>query len=437
MTYHYWNPEIECSDRTCTRELQSGRLRDTVRRCYATIPHYRRAFDAVGLRPDDITGVDDLPRLPFTTKDDLRDNYPYGLFSAPMEQIVRLHASSGTTGKPIVVGYTRDDIGIWSECMARTLAAGGVQEHDVVQVAYGYGLFTGGLGAHYGAERLGATVVPLSGGNTSRQVMLMRDFGATALACTPSFALFLAESIVRSGIPREEVRLKVGFFGAEPWSNAMRRDIEARLNIVALDIYGLSEIIGPGVAYECPCQNGLHVCDDHFLPEIVSPDNGKPLAEGECGELVFTTISRTGSPVIRYRTRDLSRLYTDPCPCGRTSARIERIMGRTDDMLIIRGVNVFPSQIEAALLDIGYIEPHYQIVVDRAAGQMDSMEVLVEMSESTFTDEIRRIEELERRLCQAIMNTLNIHARVRLVEPNSIPRSEGKARRVVDKRDLL
>jgi len=436
MTYHYWDADIECADRDCIREIQGRRLRKMARRCYENVPHYRRAFEAAGLRPDDITGVDDLSRLPFTLKDDLRDNYPYGLFAAPMEQVVRLHASSGTTGKPIVVGYTREDIALWAECMARTMAAGGVKAHDVVQVAYGYGLFTGGLGAHYGAERIGATVVPLSGGNTSRQVMLMRDFGATALACTPSFAAYLAECIEQAGIPREEIRLKVGFFGAEPWSNAMRRDIEAKLGVLALDIYGLSEIIGPGVAYECPCQNGLHVCEDHFIPEIIDPESGKVLPPGEAGELVFTTITKVAAPVIRYRTRDLSRLYVDRCECGRTVSRIERIMGRTDDMLIIRGVNVFPSQIEAALLEAGYVEPHYQIVVDRAAGHMDEMEVRVEMSEAAFTDEVRRIEALEHGISHAIMSALGIHARVRLVEPHSIPRSEGKAVRVVDKQSI-
>lgn len=431
-----WDPEMECADRECLRLIQGQRLAKMARRCYDNVPHYRRAFDAIGLHPEDIRGLDDLHKLPFTVKDDLRDNYPYGLFAVPMDQVVRLHASSGTTGKPVVVGYTREDLGIWAECMARTLAAGGVRPHDVVQIAYGYGLFTGGLGAHYGAERLGATVVPVSGGNTKRQVMLLNDFGVTAIACTPSFAAYLAECLAESGIPRNNLRLKVGFFGAEPWSDAMRRDIEAKLGILALDIYGLSEIIGPGVAYECPCQNGLHVCDDHFIPEIIHPENGRPMPPGACGELVFTTVTKAAAPVIRYRTRDLSRLHLEPCACGRTSARIERIMGRTDDMLIIRGVNVFPSQIEAALLEIGCVEPHYQIVVDRAHGHMDHLEVWVEMSEATFTDEVRRVEALENRMGHAIMSTLGIHARVRLVEPRAIPRSEGKAQRVVDRRDL-
>jgi phenylacetate-CoA ligase len=423
-------------DRGCLREIQGQRLREMVQRCYDNVLHYHRAFENIGLHPQDIRSVDDLSKLPFTMKDDLRDNYPFGLFATCMEHVVRVHASSGTTGKPIVVGYTRRDLDLWAEGIARTLSAGGVQPYDVIQIAYGYGLFTGGLGLHYGAEKVGATVVPISGGNTKRQVALLTDFGATALACTPSFALYMAEAIHEANLPPGALKLKVGFFGAEPWSNAMRRDIEAKLNIKALDIYGLSEIIGPGVAYECPHQCGLHVVEDHFIPEIVNPETGEPLPPGATGELVFTTVTKEAAPVIRYRTRDLSRLNVEKCECGRTVARIDRIMGRTDDMLIIRGVNVFPSQVEAALLDVGYTEPHYQLVVDRAAGHMDSLEVWVEMSDVVFNDEIRRIEDLERRICKEVSATLGISVKVRLLEPRSIPRSEGKAKRVVDRREM-
>ena len=432
----YWDLSAECLDRSAMRELQSERLRATVARCYANTAHYRKAFDSTGLKPDDIRSLDDLPRIPFTVKEDLRDNYPFGLFAAPMEDVVRVHASSGTTGKPIVVGYTRDDIGLWAECIARTLTAGGVGRRDVIQVAYGYGLFTGGLGLHYGAEQVGAVTVPVSGGNTKRQAMLMQDFGATAIACTPSFAAYLAETLRDSGVDFSTLKLRVGFFGAEPWSDAMRREIEASLNILALDIYGLSEVIGPGVAYECEHQCGLHVAEDHFIPEIINPETGENLPPGEVGELVFTTVTKQAAPVLRYRTRDLSRLFTEKCACGRTAVRIERILGRTDDMLIIRGVNVFPSQIEAALLDIGYLEPHYVLIVDREAGRMDEVEVWVEISESVFNDEVRRIEDLEHRIRASISTTLGISIRVKLVEPRTIPRSEGKAKRVMDRREL-
>lgn len=432
----YWDLSAECLDRTAMRELQSDRLRTTVARCYANTAHYRKAFDSVGLKPDDIQSIDDLPRIPFTVKEDLRDNYPFGLFAAPMEDVVRVHASSGTTGKPVVVGYTREDIGLWAECIARTLTAGGVGHNDVIQVAYGYGLFTGGLGLHYGAEQVGAVTVPVSGGNTKRQAMLLQDFGATAIACTPSFAAYLAEILRDSGVDFSTLKLRVGFFGAEPWSEAMRREIEASLNIMALDIYGLSEVIGPGVAYECEHQCGLHVAEDHFIPEIINPETGENLPPGEVGELVFTTVTKQAAPVLRYRTRDLSRMFTEKCACGRTAVRIERILGRTDDMLIIRGVNVFPSQIEAALLDVGYLEPHYVLIVDREAGRMDEVEVWVELSESVFNDEVRRIEDLEHRIRTGISTTLGISIRVKLVEPRTIPRSEGKAKRVMDRREV-
>lgn len=432
----YWNEDIECMDRSAMRDLQSQRLRDTVRRCYDTVPHYRLAMEAKGVCPGDIRGVDDLSALPFTVKTDLRDNFPFGLFAASMDQVVRIHASSGTTGKPIVVGYTKDDIALWAECIARTLSAGGVTSRDIIQVAYGYGLFTGGLGLHYGAERVGAAVVPISGGNTKRQITFLQDFGPTALACTPSFAAYIGETIRDEGIPLHSLKLRVGFFGAEPWSNAMRRDIEAKLGIMALDIYGLTEVIGPGVSYECPHQCGLHVCEDHFIPEIIDPDTEEVLPFGATGELVFTTITRQAAPVLRYRTRDLSRLYEEKCACGRTSVRMERLMGRTDDMLIVRGVNVFPSQIESALMELGYLEPHYLIVVDREAGHLDQIEVRVEVSDAMFNDEVRAIEDLEKRIHSEITHVLGISVKVRLVEPRSIPRSEGKAKRVVDKRDM-
>jgi phenylacetate-CoA ligase len=432
----YWQKDIECMDRDEMRELQLRRLRGTVRRCYDNVPHYRRAMDAKGVLPGDIHCVEDLCALPFTVKTDLRDNYPFDLFAAPMHQVVRVHASSGTTGKPIVVGYTKHDIALWAECIARTLSAGGVTCSDIIQVAYGYGLFTGGLGLHYGAEEVGATVVPISGGNTKRQISFLQDFGTTALACTPSFAAYMGETIRDEGIPLESLKLRVGFFGAEPWSNALRRDIEAKLGILALDIYGLTEVIGPGVAYECPLQCGLHVAEDHFLPEIIDPETEETLPPGAAGELVFTTISKEAAPVLRYRTRDLSRLHVDKCECGRTAVRIERLMGRTDDMLIVRGVNVFPSQIESALMELGYLEPHYLIVVDREAGHMDQIEVRVEVSDTMFNDEVRAIEDLERRIHHEISSVLGISVKVRLVEPRSIPRSEGKAKRVVDRRGV-
>ncbi len=436
MSDLYWQPKTECLDRDAMRRVQSERLRNTVWRCYENVPHYRQAFDDIGLHPADIRSIDDLPRLPFTTKADLRDNYPYGLFAAPLDEVVRLHASSGTTGKPIVVGYTRADLELWADCIARTLTAGGVGRNDVVQVAYGYGLFTGGLGVHYGSERVGATVVPVSGGNTKRQVMLMRDFSVTALACTPSFAAYLADAMVEAQVDLDELKLRVGFFGAEPWSDAMRREIESRLRILALDIYGLSEIIGPGVAFECAHHNGMHVSEDHFIPEIIDPETCEVLPPGSTGELVFTTVTKAAAPVIRYRTRDLSRMHVEPCACGRTLCRIERILGRTDDMLIIRGVNVFPSQIESVLLDIGCVEPHYVLVVDRTRGHMDELEVRVEVSESLFNDEVRRLEDVERRVQREIESVLGITAKVKLVEPRSIPRSEGKAQRVIDRRSL-
>ncbi|RPF49327.1 phenylacetate-CoA ligase [Thermodesulfitimonas autotrophica] len=431
-----WNPAVETMPREQLRELQLQRLKETVRRAYEKVPFYREKFKAIGLEPGDIKSLDDLARLPFTFKDDLRNNYPFGLFAAPLKEIVRIHASSGTTGKPTVVGYTREDIATWAEVVARTLGSVNTTPDDVVQVAYGYGLFTGGLGLHYGAEKLGATVIPISGGNTKRQIMLMQDFGTTVLCCTPSYALYIAEVLRESGIPRESLRLRAGLFGAEPWSENMRREIEEKLKIDAIDIYGLSEIIGPGVASECLCKNGLHICEDHFIPEIIDPATGKVLPPGEQGELVFTTITKQGFPVIRYRTRDISRLIDEPCPCGRTHIRMARVTGRTDDMLIIRGVNVFPTQIESVLLSIGQTEPHYLLVVDREKS-LDTLEVWVEVSEALFRDEVKGLEELERRIHDEIESVLGISVKVKLVEPKTIQRSEGKAKRVWDKRDLL
>ena len=430
-----WNLEYESMSRPRLAELQLKRLREVVDRVYARVPYYRQKMEEAGIKPEDIRSLDDLAHLPFTTKEDLRENYPFGLFAVPMEEVVRIHASSGTTGKMTVVGYTRNDIKIWAQVMARTLACAGGTANDRIQVAYGYGLFTGGLGVHYGAEMMGATVIPISGGNTKRPIQIMKDFATTILACTPSYALYLAEGAAEEGIDPKELPLRAGIFGAEPWSENMRKEIEEKLGITAIDIYGLSEVIGPGVASECLEQNGLHVFEDHFLVEVVDPETGKPLPPGEKGEVVFTTLTKEAFPVIRYRTRDISILYPEPCACGRTMTRMHRILGRTDDMLIIRGVNVFPSQIENALLEIGETEPHYMLVVDRQQ-QLDELEVWVEVSEELFSDEVRKMEHLENRIRQKIESTLGIGVRVKLVEPKTIPRSEGKAKRVVDRRDI-
>ncbi|MHB8170139.1 MAG: phenylacetate--CoA ligase family protein [Thermincolia bacterium] len=417
------------------RKLQLAKLKETVQRVYDKVPFYRQAFQAKGVEPGDIQSLEDLRKLPFTIKHDLRDNYPFGLFTVPMEDIVRVHASSGTTGKPTVVGYTQKDIVNWSDLMARSIAAAGGSKSSMVQIAYGYGLFTGGLGFHYGAERLGATVVPISGGNSKRQLMLMEDFGTNILCCTPSYALNLAEEAHEKGIDFSKLKIQAGIFGAEPWSLNMKKELEAKWGIKALDIYGLSEIVGPGVSYECTCQNGLHISEDFFLPEIINPETSEPLSYGEKGELVFTTIDKEGIPVIRYRTRDISILHEEKCDCGRTFVRMERVTGRTDDMLIIRGVNVFPSQVESVLLEIGETQPHYQLVVDRK-GNLDELEVWVEVSDKMFSDEVRRLEDIERKLRHEINSILGISAKIKLVEPKTIPRSEGKAIRVVDKREI-
>lgn len=432
-----WNDEFETLPREAIESLQFKRLRQTLDRVNATVPFYREHFRRAGVAPDQLKSLADLRRFPFTLKQDMRDNYPYGLFAVPLEQIVRIHASSGTTGKPTVVGYTRRDIDTWSELMARSFVAAGAHKGDVIHNAYGYGLFTGGLGAHYGAERLGASVIPMSGGNTKKQIMIMQDFGSTVLTCTPSYSLFLAESVAEMGLDIRDFKLRIGIFGAEPWSEKMRDEIEAKLNLKAIDIYGLSEILGPGVAIECfEAQHGLHIWEDHFLPEIINPETGEVLPDGEKGELVITTITKEGIPLIRYRTRDITRLIAEPCICGRTHKRIERLSGRSDDMLIIRGVNVFPSQIESILINMEGVEPHYQLIVDREEN-LDSLEVQVEVNERTFSDEIKVLQELSHRIRKEIKDLLGVTCKVRLVEPKTIARSEGKAKRVVDNRPQL
>jgi len=429
-----WNDEFETLPREAIESLQLKRLQQTVSRVAATVPFYKEAFARAGIRPDQIKTLDDLRRLPFTLKQDMRDNYPYGLFAVPLEQIVRIHASSGTTGKPTVVGYTRRDIDTWSELMARSFHAAGAHKGDVIHNAYGYGLFTGGLGAHYGAERIGASVIPMSGGNTKKQLMIMQDFGSTVLTCTPSYCLFLAEVAEEEGIDIRKLPLRVGIHGAEPWSEEMRAEIEEKLGIKAIDIYGLSEILGPGVGIECiEAQHGLHIWEDHFIPEIINPDSGEVLPTGEPGELVITTITKEGIPLIRYRTRDITRLIPEPCVCGRTHMRLERMSGRSDDMLIIRGVNVFPSQIESVLFNVEGVEPHYQLLVDREEN-LDTLEVRVEVNEQIFSDEIKNMQALSQRIQGDIKDLLGVTCKVRLVEPRSITRSEGKAQRVIDNR---
>lgn len=430
-----WQEKIETMPREELEALQSERLRNQVKRMYERVELFRSRMDEIGLKPEDIRGIEDLHKLPFSYKQDLRDYYPYGLFAEPMSNIKRVHASSGTTGKKIVVGYTENDIANWSDCVARMMNAVGLNENDFVQVSYGYGLFTGGLGAHYGAERLGATVIPTSSGNTSNQLQTMVDFGSTCLCCTPSYAMYLAEAAEEAGVI-DDLKLKVGIFGAEPWSEDMRKEIERKLRIKAYDIYGLSEIMGPGVSYECECQAGMHVCEDMFIPEIIDPDTLEVLPAGAQGELVFTTITKEGFPLIRYRTRDICSLNYEKCKCGRTHVRMNKPQGRTDDMLIIRGVNVFPSQIEEVLLKVsGDITPNYQIVVDRV-NNTDTFDINVEMSEEMFSDDIKSIEKTERLIKEKLRDMLGISAAVHLVNPKSIARSEGKAKRVIDKRKV-
>ncbi len=434
MAYH--QQALECMPREELKALQSQRLCAQVRRMYERVECFRKRMEEKGLTPQDIHGVEDLSKLPFSYKKDLRDYYPYGLFAEPLENIRRVHASSGTTGKRIVVGYTENDLRMWADCVARMFRAIGVGEKDVVQVSFGFGLFTGGFGAEAGAERVGATVIPISSGNTAMQIQTMIDFQATVLCCTPSYALYLAEEIERLGL-KDQLRLKAGIFGAEPWTESMRREIEQKLGIRAYDIYGLSEVLGPGVSYECECQAGMHICEDHFIAEIIDPDTGNVLPEGSTGELVFTSLTKEGFPIIRYRTRDICFLNYAPCPCGRTHLRMNKPSGRSDDMLIIRGVNVFPSQIEEVLLKVsgGKITPNYQIVVDRVSNN-DTFDVNVEMSEQLFSDDIKSIERIEKEITADLRSMLGIGAKVHLVNPKSIERSEGKAKRVIDRRRL-
>jgi phenylacetate-CoA ligase len=432
----FFNEEFETLPRVALEALQLKRLQSVLERIYSNVPFYKETFDSNGLKPSDISNLEDLQKLPFTTKQNMRDSYPYGLFAAPMDEIIRIHASSGTTGKPTVVGYTKKDISTWSELMARSFVAAGAHKGDIIHNAYGYGLFTGGLGAHYGAEQLGASVIPISGGNTKRQIMIMQDFGSTVLTCTPSYSLFMAEEAQAEGVDFKKLKLRVGIFGAEPWSEAMRHEIESKLNLSAIDIYGLSEIMGPGVAIECiEAKKGLHIWEDHFIPEIINPETGERLPEGERGELVITTITKQGIPLIRYRTRDITSLTYEPCICGRTHAIITRMSGRSDDMLIIRGVNVFPSQIEAILVGIEGIEPHYMLMIDRQ-GTLDTLTVQVEVSEHLFSDEIKVLQALARRVEKEIKDMLGVTCTAKLVEPKTIQRSEGKAKRVTDNRNL-
>jgi phenylacetate-CoA ligase len=430
-----WNEYIECMDRDSLTRLQNERLRKMVDRIYFNVPFYRKKLQEIGFTPGDVTSIEQLKNLPFTNKQDLRDNYPFGLFAVDQSDIVRIHASSGTTGKLTVVGYTRRDLDIWSEVTARALTAAGATKCDLIHVSYGYGLFTGGLGMHYGAEKVGATAIPMSGGNTKRQIQIMKDFGSTVLACTPSYALYLAETLYEEGYTPADIKLKSAILGAEPWTVEMRKEIEKKFNIKAFDIYGLSEIIGPGVACECQYQNGLHIAEDHFIPEIIDPVTLKPLPYGELGELVFTTITKEGLPLLRYRTHDISRLNIEKCECGRTHIRMEKCLGRTDDMLIIRGVNVFPSQIESVLLEMSETEPHYLMIVDRV-NNLDVLEIWIEINDQFFSDEIKELESLQRKIQSKIDSTLGLQAVIKLVEPKTIDRTDGKAVRVIDKRKL-
>jgi len=444
----HWHKEESLSRREM-RKLQGERLAKVCERVYNSVPFYRRAFDKAKVKPEQIKSIDDIKRLPFTTKTDLRDNYPFKMFAVPLKDIIRIHASSGTTGSPITVGYTRYDLEIWAEAMARTLTAAGVTNKDIVQNAYGYGLFTGGLGIHYGAEKIGATVVPISGGNTQKQIMLMKDYGSTVLCSTPSFCLYIYDAMKQENIDPKSTKLKVGVFGAEPWTDAMRKEIEEMMNIKAIDIYGLSEITGPGVSFECAeAQEGLHINEDYFYPEIIDPDTGETLPHGEEGELVLTTLLKEGIPLIRYRVKDISSLNPEKCKCGRTLVRMSRVRGRSDDMLIIRGVNVFPSQVEAVLLKSKYVAPHYIIRVDRK-GRMDEMSIDVEVTPefiksfekkiltddlTKFIGEFEGLKKLEKEIQNNIKDIIGITTKINLVPPNTIPRSEGKAKRVIDNR---
>lgn len=427
--------DLETLPKDELKELQLKRLQDLCARLYANVPFYQRKFDEIGITPKDIKSLSDIKYLPFTEKQDLRDNYPYGLFAMPKENIVRLHASSGTTGKATVVGYTARDIRNWANCMARSYTSVGLTQKDMIHIAYGYGLFTGGLGAHYGAEQLGAVAIPMSGGSTKRQVQLMRDFGATALCCTPSYALYLSEAGLEAGINFKDLPLRIGVFGAEPWTEVMRHEIEEKLAIKAYNIYGLSEVMGPGVACECESSAAglMHIQEDHFYPEIIDPITGEQLPEGEEGELVLTTLTKEGLPLLRYRTRDITSITSTPCACGRTFRRITRLKGRTDDMLIIRGVNVYPQQIEGIIIDAEGTAPHYQIIVDRE-GALDTVEILVEIAEDSFVDTIKGLQQREQKIQKTIKEFLGVTTKVRLVEPKTIERTDGKSKRIIDRR---
>ena len=434
MQDNYFEPDLETASREVLHWIQSRRLVKMVENCYNNVPLYKKRFDEMGLLPGDIKSIDDIHKLPFTYKTDLRDNYPFGMIAVPKEQLVRIHASSGTTGKQTVVGYTKNDIDVWAKGAARALVAAGATKSDYIHVSYGYGLFTGGLGLHYGAEMLGATAIPVSSGNTKRQVDILRDYGSDFLCCTPSYAMYIGETVRDMGIDPKTLKLRGGIFGAEAWSENMRREIEKILDIKAYDIYGLSEIAGPGVSFECKEQTGMHINEDFFYPEIIDPETGEQLPDGEYGELVFTCIGKEALPLLRYRTRDICKLSHKPCSCGRTLVKMSKTRGRTDDMLIIRGINVFPSQVEHVLLSLN-MEPNYQIIVDRK-NNLDTMEVQVEMSDQMFSDKVRNLEDVEHNIAAALQSTLNIAAKIRLVEPKSLPRSEGKAKRVIDKRHI-
>jgi phenylacetate-CoA ligase len=429
-----WNPEAECAPTELRKRMQLASLKNIAEKVYTKIPYYKKKFDDAGVKPTDIHSLADIAKLPFTTKDDLRETYPLGLLAVPMEQIEEVHMSSGTTGKPVVDAYTRGDIDLWCEVMARTLSMAGGCKDDIVQNCYGYGLFTGGPGAHYGSRLMGATVLPMSSGNTQRQITVMKDFGSTMLTCTPSYALYVAEVLHEEGVDLKDIKLKAGCFGAEPWSENMRKEIEAKLGIKAYDIYGLTEIIGPGVSSECETQDGLHIQEDYFYPEIIDPVSGKVLPFGEKGELVFTTLTKEGTPLIRYRTRDITYLFDTPCSCGRTTLKMHRLFGRTDDMMIIRGVNVFPSQIEQVLIAIEGTDPQYQIILTRGESHLDEIEVMVEVQQKFFTDETKGLENLRTKIASEMKSKLGVQAKIKLVEPKTIERSLGKAKRVIDNR---
>jgi len=431
----YYNEEAETMPRHEMEYWQSLNLSKTVRRVYDKVPLIRQRMDELKVKPDDIKNIKDIVKLPFTVNQDLRDTYPYGLFACDMSEIVRIQMSSGTTGKQKVVGYTKKDIDIWAECAARALKAAGADKNDIVHIAYGYGLFTGGLGMHYGAEKLGAVVLPASSGNTERQITMIKDLGCTVLCCTPSYALYIGETLEQMGVKLSEIKLKAGIFGAEPWTENMRKEIEQRLGLKAYDIHGMVEISGPGVSFDCECQNGMHINEDHFYPEIINPDTGEQLPDGQDGELVFTSITKEAFPLIRYRTGDITSINHEKCPCGRTLVKMSRLKGRTDDMLIIRGVNVFPSQIESVLLSLGQTAPHYQLIVDRI-NNLDTLEVQIEMNDELFSDKIKGLETIEQNISKSIFTILGLSAKVKLVEPKTITRSEGKAKRIIDKRNL-